>query len=96
MTPEPPARAARRAQLRALIAEAAPEVDGALADHDPLITSGLVESSTLVAIAIWVEEQVGAELDLAAFDLAADWDSVDAILAFVERHAPAARGGASG
>ena len=87
--PEAAGRDARRAALRALIAEARPGVDGTLGDHDPLITSGLVESSTLVAIATWVEEQVGGELPLADLDLVTDWNSVDAILAFVARHAHA-------
>ena len=59
----------------------------------------MVESTTLVSVAVWVEDRIGREMDLGAFDLVAEWDSMSAIVDFVERHAaapgvrrPAARG----
>ena len=85
MTPD--RRAALLKELRALILEGTPALDGILTDHAPLITSGLVESSTLVSVALWVEDHIGAEMQLGAFDLATEWDSMSAILDFVERHA---------
>jgi acyl carrier protein len=61
-----------------------------LAENAPLITSGVVESATLVSVAMWVEDRIGREMDLGAFDLVTEWDSMDAIVDFVERHtAPA-------
>jgi hypothetical protein len=63
-----------------------------------LITSGVVESTTLVSVALWVEDRIGREMDLGAFDLVTEWDSMNAIVDFVERHAsgpggPPAAGG---
>ena len=82
-----PERESWRAELRSLIAESAPDLDGDLADDTPLISSGLVESTTLLSVALWVEERVGREIDLGAFDLASEWDSMAGIMAFVEQHA---------
>jgi hypothetical protein len=83
---EPLDRAALREQLLALIAEAVPDLDGTLSDGSPLITSGIVESTTLLNLALWVEDRLHAPLDLGALDLAAEWDTVTSILDFVERH----------
>lgn len=47
----------------------------------------MVESTTLVSVALWVEDHIGREMDLGAFDLVTEWDSLSAILDFVERHA---------
>lgn len=77
---------ALRDELRRLILEFAPERAAALADDTPLITSGLVESLTLLNVALWVETKVGSEVEITSFDLAAEWDSVSDILAFIERH----------
>lgn len=79
-------RKALRDELRRLILEFAPERGVALADDTPLITSGLVESLTLLNVALWVETKVGSEVEITSFDLAAEWDSVRDILAFIERH----------
>lgn len=84
-------RSAWRAELCSLIAESSPDLDGDLADDTPLISSGLVESTTLLNVALWVEARVGAELDLGAFDLATEWDSLAGIMDFVEQHARRAR-----
>src|SRR5262245_17286585 len=78
-----------RDELRALIAESTLGVDSDLADDTPLISSGLVESTTLLSVAVWVEARVDPAVDLSSFDLATAWDSVSAILDFVERHAAA-------
>jgi len=77
--------------LRALIVESTPVLTGPLDEDAPLITSGVLESTTLVSVALWVEERVGREIDLGAFDLVAEWDSLGAIVDFVERHAGAPR-----
>jgi hypothetical protein len=85
--PDPRNRAKLLRDLRTLIVNGTPGLDGSFSDHAPLITSGLVESTTLVSVALWVEDRIGREMDLGAFDLANEWDSIDAILDFVERHA---------
>jgi len=79
-------RMALRDELRRLILEFAPEREAALADDTPLITSGIMESITLLNVALWVETKVGSEVEITSFDLAAEWDSVSDILTFIERH----------
>jgi hypothetical protein len=37
-------------------------------------------------VALWVEDRLGVALELAELDLAAEWDSMSAIVGFVERH----------
>ena len=63
-----------------------PGLNGNLSDSASLIASGLLESTTLVSVALWVEERIGREMDLGAFDLVSEWDSLDTIVDFVERH----------
>ena len=75
-----------RAQLRALIAEFAGPEHGVIDDDTPLISSALVESIALLNVALWVEEQIDAAVEIASFDLAAEWDTVAQILDFVEKH----------
>lgn len=79
-------RTALRDELRKLILEFAPDRDAALADDTPLITSGIMESLTLLNVALWIETKVGSEVEITSFDLAAEWDSVSDILTFVETH----------
>ena len=57
-----------------------------LSDSAPLISSGLLESGALLSVALWVEDRIGVAIDLADFDLAEEWDSMGAIVRFVERH----------
>jgi|HubBroStandDraft_6_1064221.scaffolds.fasta_scaffold38661_4 acyl carrier protein len=81
-----PDRGALGEQLRALIAEFAPHEHGVIADDTPLISSALVESVALLNVALWVEEQVDAAVEITSFDLAAEWDTITQILDFVEKH----------
>lgn len=87
MTNAPPGREARRAQLAALIAGHVPDVETQLTDDLPLITSGRLESLGLLEVALWVESQIDPTVELGAFDLAAEWDTVGSILDFVDAHA---------
>jgi acyl carrier protein len=84
--PDHPERARRREQLRALITEFARPEDGPIDDDTPLISSARVESIALLNVALWVEEQVDAAVEITSFDLAAEWDTVAQILDFVEKH----------
>jgi acyl carrier protein len=79
-------RDALRAELRQVILELAPAQEASLTDDAPLISSGFMESVTLLNVALWVEEQIQSSVDVTAFDLAAEWDSIRDILAFVEKH----------
>jgi acyl carrier protein len=84
--PAHPERGTLREQLRALIAEFARPEDGAIDDDTPLISSARVESIALLNVALWVEEQVDATVEITSFDLAMEWDTVAQILDFVEKH----------
>ena len=55
--------------------------------HDtPLIGSGVFDSMALFNLLHWVEERVGAPIDPTAFDLITEWQTVDRVVEFVERH----------
>lgn len=89
--PRRPDRATLRKQLLAIFAEFAPDHHGAITDDTPLISSALVESVTLLNVALWVEEQIDPAVDITSFDLATEWDTVAGILNFVEKHRRADR-----
>jgi len=54
-----------------------------LQDDEPLITGGLIDSFSLVELALFIEQTFGVHLD--DFELTADnMDTLDSIIAFVE------------
>ena len=57
-----------------------------LDDHMSLIQSGLLDSTALFELALWMEAEVAPGLDLTSFDLAEEWDTLAKLQAFVERH----------
>jgi acyl carrier protein len=81
-----PGAAALRSEITRIIEDCGAELPRDFDDHTSLIRSGLLDSTALFQLVLWVEEQVGPDLDLAAFDLAAEWDTVAKLLAFTERH----------
>jgi len=76
-----------RADLLAAIEESGVELPADIDDHTPLITSGLLDSTALFQLALWVEEHVQPGLDLTTFDLTTEWDTVAKLLAFIESNA---------
>jgi acyl carrier protein len=58
--------------------------EGVWADT-PLITSARLDSLNLLRLLLWIEQKVERKVDATAIDLAAEWDTVDAIVAFVEQ-----------
>jgi acyl carrier protein len=54
-----------------------------LDDQTSLIRSGILDSTALFALALWVEEKI-PDLDLTVIDLAAEWDTVARLLAFLK------------
>jgi acyl carrier protein len=79
-------------QLLTLLAEFVPDFDGNASEDTVLLSSGLVESTALLNLVLWVEDQVESPIDIAELDLGQEWDTVGAVLDFVERH----RGGTPG
>lgn len=76
-----------RTQLLAALEESGANLPTDLDDDTPLITSGLLDSTALFQLALWVEDHVAPGLDLTTFDLTVEWDTVARLLAFIERHA---------
>ncbi len=74
-----------RPRLMRFLADTGRVTQGALDANSPLITSELIDSVTLFELAMWIEEEVGRPLDLTRIALPGDWDTVDRIIAFVER-----------
>ena len=79
--------AALRDDLVRAIEESGATLPAEFDDDSSLIQSGVLDSSALLEIVLWVEERVAPGLDLTAFDLAEEWDTVAKLLAFIERHA---------
>jgi GNAT superfamily N-acetyltransferase len=78
---------ARREELRALLLECEVGSDEPLCDETPLVSSGLLDSLALFRVALWVEAQIGKPVDPSTFDLAQEWDSIEAIVEFIDRAA---------
>jgi len=51
-----------------------------------LIQSGILDSAGLFHVALWVEREIGDGFDFTAFDLAAEWDTMEQIVTFVQKH----------
>ena len=58
-----------------------------MAADTSLIRSGLLDSSALFELALWVEDRIAVGLDLTSFDLADEWDTLAKLERFIERHA---------
>ena len=56
-----------------------------LRDDASLIVSGLIDSVGLFEMLLWVEEKTGTTIDPAAVDWRREWDSVRAILHYIEQ-----------
>jgi len=65
-----------------------PEFD----DDTSLLRSGLVDSKALFSLMLLVEERIDPGVDLTAFDLRQELDTVSSILAFIDKHRPGGKG----
>jgi acyl carrier protein len=72
-------------ELIAAIAEWDPLSAGLVRRDTPLITSDRLDSLNLVRLMLWIEEKVRSEIDITTIDIARQWDTVDAIVEFVEQ-----------
>ena len=59
--------------------------DGTVRRDTALITSARLDSLHLFNLLVWIEEKVGRPIDATAIDIAEEWDTVDQIVAFIER-----------
>ena len=54
-------------------------------EETPLIKSGKLDSLGLFNLALFVESQIGSKVDVTAFNLAKEWNTVNDILKFIAR-----------
>ncbi len=62
------------------------DLDVQLNGDTPLTASGVLDSLLLLQLAMWVEQEVGRQLNPAEFDLMEEWRSVDSVVGFVVGH----------
>ena len=74
-----------RDKLVAVIEMSEVNLEGEITDDTSLIRSGVLDSLTLFNIATFVEEEISRDVDISAFDLAKEWDSINDILNFIGR-----------
>lgn len=67
------------------IAEWNPALDGAVRRDTALLSSGKLDSLGLFQLLLWMEQKLGRPIDATAIDMAAEWDTVDAMVAWLER-----------
>jgi acyl carrier protein len=77
---------ALRDELLRVIAQSGASLPDDLDDDASLIRSGLLDSTALFELAVWIEERIGPGLDLTSFDVAAEWDTLTKLVRFVERY----------
>lgn len=62
-----------------------PALSHDVARDTPLLTSGRLDSTAVFQLLLWIEERVGHPIDVTAVDMPVQWDTVDAIIAFIDR-----------
>jgi acyl carrier protein len=72
-------------ELMAAFATWNADLAGAVARDTPLLSSGRLDSVALFQLVLWIEHRLGRPIDVTLIDMKAEWDTVDAIVAFVER-----------
>jgi len=58
---------------------------GTIQRDTPLLTSGRLDSLALFQLLVWIEQKIGRPVDATAVDMPALWDTVDMIVAWVEK-----------
>jgi len=76
---------ALRDELRTLIHTWNPGITTDLGDRTSLIASGLIDSLALFNLILWIETKSGRTIDAASIDAAREWDSIAAILRYLDR-----------
>lgn len=72
-------------ELMRALAEWNPGLDGTVKHDTPLITSARLDSLGLFQMLVWIEQKIGRPVDATSVDLAAEWDTVDAVVAYIAR-----------
>jgi acyl carrier protein len=77
---------ALREQLVDLLRNGNIDLPSDLGDDTPLISDGLLDSLGLFNLALWIETQTGAPIDLTSIDPSGEWNTIEDILTFIGRH----------
>lgn len=62
-----------------------PSLSENVARDTPLLTSGRLDSVAVFQLLMWIEARVGHAIDVTAIDMPAQWNTVNDIIAFVEK-----------
>jgi acyl carrier protein len=71
--------------LIAAFATWSPALSQDVARDTPLLTSGRLDSTAVFQLLLWIEARVGHAIDVTAIDMPVEWDTVDSIIAFIDR-----------
>lgn len=74
-----------RDKLIAVLEASDVDRDGELREDSSLIKSGKLDSLGLFNLALFIESEVGHKVDITAFDLATEWNTVNDILNFIAK-----------
>jgi acyl carrier protein len=75
----------RHDELMKALAGWSPSLGNGVERDTPLLSSGRLDSVALFQLLLWIENKVGHSIDVTAIDMPAEWNTVDSILAFIER-----------
>jgi acyl carrier protein len=78
---------ALRDEILRVIGESGASLPDDVTDDTSLILSGLLDSTALFELAVWIEGRVASGLDLTSFDVAKEWDTLGKLMRFVELYA---------
>jgi acyl carrier protein len=70
-------------RVTALLEATDVNLDGGLNEATPLINSGKLDSQSLFNLALFIEKEIGRPIDVATFDLAKEWNTIDDIVNFI-------------
>ena len=80
-------RRSLRERVIALLEATDVKLDAQLQEATPLISSGKLDSQGLFNLALFIENEIGRQIDFPAFDLAKEWNTIDDIVNFIEQRA---------
>jgi acyl carrier protein len=72
-----------RDRITALLEASNVPLEGEHKESARLIDSGKLDSLSLFKLALFVEAELGRTIDIAAFDLSKEWNTIDDIVNFI-------------
>ena len=72
-------------ELIAAFATWSPALMQDVARDTPLLTTGRLDSMAVFQLLLWIEERTGHSIDVTTIDMPAQWNTVNDIVAFIER-----------